>query len=130
MTKRLKSIMIIDDNEFDCYITSKLINSHDDTIDIMEFNSSVTALQYLQEFQNDTQKLPNLIFLDIYMPLMDGFEFIEHFNQFSKVLTDYTKICIVSSTIDDYYINKAKLDANVLFTSKPISKEFIASLIF
>ena len=61
---------------------------------------------------------------------MDGFEFIEHFNQFSKVLTDYTKICIVSSTIDDYYINKAKLDANVLFTSKPISKEFIASLIF
>ena len=50
MTKRLKSIMIIDDNEFDCYITSKLINSHDDTIDIMEFNSSVTALQYLQEF--------------------------------------------------------------------------------
>lgn len=130
MTKRLKSIMIIDDNEFDCYITSKLINSHDDTIDIMEFNSSVTALQYLQEFQNDTKKLPNLIFLDIYMPLMDGFEFIEHFNQFSKVLTDYTKICIVSSTIDDYYINKAKLDANVLFTSKPISKEFIASLIF
>lgn len=130
MTKRLKSIMIIDDNEFDCYITSKLINSYDDTIDIMEFNSSVTALQYLQEFQNDTKKLPNLIFLDIYMPLMDGFEFIEHFNQFSKVLTDYTKICIVSSTIDDYYINKAKLDANVLFTSKPISKEFIASLIF
>lgn len=71
MSKDLKSIMIIDDNEFDCYITSKLINSHDAKIDIMEFNSSVTALQYLQEFQNDTKKLPNLI-LFRYLYAFDG----------------------------------------------------------
>ena len=71
--------MIVDDNEFDCYITSKLINSFDSSIDIMEFNSSTTAIEYLEEYQSDLKKLPSLIFLDIYMPILDGFKFIERF---------------------------------------------------
>ncbi|MBP9793882.1 MAG: response regulator [Flavobacterium sp.] len=94
----------------------------------MEFNSSVTAIQYLEEFQNVTTKLPDLIFLDIYMPLLDGFAFIEKFNSLSDTLKKHTKICILSTTVDDLYIHKAKIDESVLFSSKPITKEFIASI--
>ena len=94
----------------------------------MEFNSSVTAIQYLEEFQNVTTKLPDLIFLDIYMPLLDGFAFIEKFNSLSDTLKNHTKICILSTTVDDLYIHKAKIDESVLFSSKPITKEFIASI--
>ena len=94
----------------------------------MEFNSSVTAIQYLEEFQNVTAKLPDLIFLDIYMPLLDGFAFIEKFNSLSDTLKNHTKICILSTTVDDLYIHKAKIDESVLFSSKPITKEFIASI--
>ena len=84
--------MILDDNEFDCYITSKLIMSHDDSIEIMEFNSSLTAIQYLEEYQDDLEKLPKLIFLDIYMPILDGFEFIEKFNTLSDTVKSFTRI--------------------------------------
>lgn len=62
MNKTIKKIMIVDDNEFDCYITSKIINNIDESIDIMEFNSSTTAIQFLEEFQNTTDKLPDFIF--------------------------------------------------------------------
>ena len=129
MTKTVKKIMIVDDNEFDCYITSKIINNLDESIDIMEFNSSVTAIQFLEEFQNSTEKLPDLIFLDIYMPVIDGFGFLEKFNLLSNVIKSHTKICILSTTVDDLYIQKAKVNASVLYASKPITNDFLQELI-
>ena len=129
MIKKINKIMIVDDNEFDCYITSKIINNVDEKIDIMEFNSSLTAIQFLEEFQNSPDKLPDLIFLDIYMPLLDGFGFIDKFNLLSDVLKNHTKICILSTTVDDLYIHKAKLYSSILYSSKPITNEFFQSII-
>jgi CheY-like chemotaxis protein len=126
---KIEKIMIVDDNEFDCYITSKIINNLDESIDIMEFNSSLTAIQFLEEFQNSPEKLPNLIFLDIYMPIIDGFGFVEKFNTFSDVIKAHTKICILSTTVDDLYINKAKLNSSILYSSKPIKNDFFQSII-
>ncbi|WP_162523921.1 MULTISPECIES: response regulator [unclassified Flavobacterium] len=126
---KIEKIMIVDDNEFDCYITSKIINNLDESIDIMEFNSSLTAIQFLEEFQNSPEKLPNLIFLDIYMPVLDGFGFIEKFNTFSDVIKAHTKICILSTTVDDLYIHKAKINSSILYTSKPITNEFLQGII-
>ena len=129
MNMKIEKIMIVDDNEFDCYITSKIINNLDESIDIMEFNSSLTAIQFLEEFQNSPEKLPNLIFLDIYMPILDGFCFIEKFNTFSDVVKAHTKICILSTTVDDLYIHKAKINSSILYTSKPITNEFLQGII-
>ena len=129
MNMKIEKIMIVDDNEFDCYITSKIINNLDESIDIMEFNSSLTAIQFLEEFQNSPEKLPNLIFLDIYMPILDGFGFIEKFNTFSDVIKAHTKICILSTTVDDLYIHKAKINSSILYTSKPITNEFLQGII-
>lgn len=128
MEAKVKKVMIVDDNEFDCYITSKIVTNYDETLDIMEFNSSITAIQYLEEFQNVTTKLPDLILLDIYMPILDGFAFIEKFNMLSDTLKNHTKICILSTTVDDLYIHKAKVHESVLFSSKPITKEFVESI--
>jgi CheY-like chemotaxis protein len=126
---KIEKIMIVDDNEFDCYITSKIINNLDESIDIIEFNSSLTAIQFLEEFQNSPEILPDLIFLDIYMPIIDGFGFVEKFNTFSDVIKAHTKICILSTTVDDLYINKAKLNSTILYTSKPITNDFFQSII-
>ena len=128
MNTKFKKIMIVDDNEFDCYITSKIINNVEATVDIMEFNSSLTAIGYLEEFQNSIDKLPDLIFLDIYMPILDGFDFIEKFNELSNIIKEHTKICILSTTVDDLYIHKARVNESILFTSKPITKEFLQSI--
>ena len=128
MKANVRKVMIVDDNEFDCYITSKIITHYDASLEIMEFNSSVTAIEYLEEFQNEPSQLPEFIFLDIYMPVLDGFGFIAKFNALSAVVKQHAKICILSTTVDDLYIHKAKVSESVLFSSKPITKEFVSSI--
>ncbi len=121
--------MIIDDNEFDCYITSALIESINPDIEIMEFNSSKLALEYLMENLQRVDKLPDILFIDIYMPVMDGFEFIQKYNQIPIVLRQKVKLCVTSTTIDDFHVKKMRSDVKVLFASKPISREFLEPLL-
>jgi CheY-like chemotaxis protein len=128
MSPKFKKIMIVDDNEFDSYITARLIENSHLAAEVIEFNSAKLALEFLVENQNNTKMLPDVILLDIYMPLMDGFEFIEKFKGLSPEANSYCKICVVSTTVNDYYIHKAKIDENIRFTSKPITTEFLSNL--
>ncbi|WP_035678163.1 response regulator [Flavobacterium limnosediminis] len=129
MATRFNKVMVIDDNEFDCYITARLVSNTNLASEVLEFNSGEVALQYLVENQNDLTMLPELIFLDIYMPLMDGFDFINMFRLLPDEVTNHCEICIVSTTVDDFHIHKAKIDESIrLFTSKPITVEFLESL--
>lgn len=129
MEPKYNKIMIIDDNNIDNYITSSLIKKNNFTNNLLEFDSGLKAIEYLNKNKNNNQKLPDLILLDIYMPLMDGFEFLHFFEKIHPAITKNCKICIVSSSIDDNDIIKAKLDKNIYaFISKPLTVELLYSL--
>ena len=116
-------VMIIDDNALDLYIAAKLIANNNFSEQILEYNNASAALEYLAENQENIDLLPQIIFVDIYLPIMDGFEFLENYNLLSPTLTDHCKIIMVSSTIDDRDIYRAKQDPSVsLFAVKPLTK--------
>lgn len=116
-------VMIIDDNALDLYIAAKLITNNNFSTHVVEHNNAATALEYLAENQENTEVLPQIIFVDIYLPIMDGFEFLENYKLLSKTLTDNCKIIMVSSTIDDRDIYRAQQDSSVsLFAVKPLTK--------
>lgn len=116
-------VMIIDDNALDLYIGAKLITNNNFSNHILEYNNASAALEYLSENQENADLLPQIIFVDIYMPVMDGFEFLENYKLLSPSLTDHCKIIMVSSTIDDRDIFRAKQDRSIsLFAVKPITK--------
>ena len=125
-----EKVMIIDDNALDLYIAAKLITNNNFSKFVLEHNNATAALDYLTENQENTDLLPQIIFVDIYMPVMDGFEFLENYKLLSKTLTDHCKIIMVSSTIDDRDILRAKQDqSNALFAVKPITKSVFDTIL-
>jgi len=123
---KFERVMVIDDNLTDLYISSRIIIKNNFGKKVLEYSSGKEALKYLQNHQENVESLPEVIFIDIYMPLMSGFEFLEEYNKLSPTLKKYCKSFIISSTIDDYDIVRARTDQNVVFFQvKPITKKFL-----
>lgn len=127
---KFESVMIIDDNAIDLYISSRLIIKNYFGKKVLEYSDANEALKYLQDNQQNISVLPQVIFVDIYMPLMSGFEFLEAYDKLPSDLKNYCKVYIISSTIDDDDILRARRDKNVIsFQVKPINKEFLNRII-
>jgi len=123
---KFERVMIIDDNIIDLYITKRLIIKNNFGKEVLEYSNAEQALKYLQDHQDTISLLPQIIFIDIYMPLMSGFEFLEAYDQLPAALKNYCKAFIISSTIDDNDIARARMDKNLTsFQVKPITKEFL-----
>ena len=82
------------------------------------------VLDYLEEKKLESQSLPDYIFVDLYMPTFDGWDFLNRFQKLYKSLRKNIKVYVVSSSIDPADINRSKLYPFVTtFISKPIMKD-------
>ncbi|RXJ45719.1 response regulator [Gelidibacter gilvus] len=127
---KFERVMLIDDNTIDLYITARLMTKYNFGEEIDQYSSAKKALEFLQEKQNDFTKWPQIIFLDIYMPGMSGFEFMAEYNNLSSQLKKFCKVYMISSSIDENDIKRAKNDVNVVdFQVKSLTKEFLNSII-
>ena len=79
-TSGSKMAMVIDDNNIDLYITARVIRKISGIGQVLEFSSGESALQYLKDAKSDLSLVPEYIFVDIYMPEMSGFEFMEAYD--------------------------------------------------
>lgn len=126
---KFKTIMIIDDNPIDLYISSKIILKNHFAQNLLQYSSAQLAINYLKENQENKKLLPNLILVDIHMPIMTGFEFMDIYNQFPTKLKKNCDIYVVSSTIDEDDIKKVDANTNIkALHEKPITKEFLGSI--
>ena len=129
MKAKYKKIMIIDDNEIDNYIVKTLLRNNNIADEVIAFDSAVAAIEYLQFNQNNVDELPQIIFLDLYMPIMDGFQFIEMLDNIDSSAVKDCKLCVLSSSIDNNDIIKSKFNKSVFtYIAKPISTEFLLAL--
>ena len=127
---KFEKVMIIDDNIIDLYVSSRIITKNNFGKKVLQYTAAEEALKYLQENQNNIPELPKVIFVDIYMPVMSGFKFLEEYDKLSLTLKNHCKTYIISSTIHDDDIVKARTDTNVVsFQVKPITKEFLNRII-
>lgn len=127
---KFETVMIIDDNSTDRYVCSRMITNNNFGKNVLEYSLATEALKYLQENQDNFSALPQIIFVDIYMPVMSGFEFMEEYDKLSPALKAHCKTYIISSTIDDEDIVRARNDENVIsFQVKPMTKNFFDRII-
>lgn len=127
---KFENVMIIDDNVIDLYIASRMITKNNFGNNVLTYSKAQDALDYLRENQNNLELLPKVIFVDIYMPIMSGFEFLTSYNELPEEVKNYCEVYVISSTIDDHDIIRASTDVNIIsFQVKPITKDFLDQII-
>jgi CheY-like chemotaxis protein len=127
MTK-IKSIMLIDDNPNDNFFHQRVISKFDKEIEVQVNEDAVTALEKLKNSDADESK-PDIIFLDINMPIMNGWEFLE---EYRKLLpTQQTELIIIMLTTSDNPADIAlvkQYDFVSDFRTKPLTIEMIKEI--
>lgn len=122
MSDHKSTVMLIDDNFIDLKINSKLISITKIFNEIITCQSGEEALAYLKKQVKNPQLLPNYILLDIQMPEMDGFEFLEQFKKLPQNITDMCKVAMLSSTLDFGDTKRAEANPYVIkLLKKPLS---------
>ncbi|MFV8372103.1 response regulator [Flavobacterium sp. LB2P74] len=123
-------VIIVDDNPIERYCSSRMILNNNFGKQVIEFSLASKALAYLVENQEKGNQLPEVIFIDLYMPHFSGFEFLEAYDKLPFTLKNKVKVFIVSNTIEDLDITRVCRDPNVVsFHQKPIIKEFLDRII-
>jgi CheY-like chemotaxis protein len=127
MTK--KHILLIDDNEADNYISEFVINEVAAATKVTKATSAIKALEYLDTVKGNTDTFPDCIFLDIRMPEMDGFGFLEVFMQFPEAVNSESCVIMLSSSNNQKDIDRA-LGYPVVkkFLTKPLEPEMLEKL--
>jgi CheY-like chemotaxis protein len=124
MDSKYEKIMIVEDNDLDSYVLETLVKKNNMADEVMGFNNAKDALKYLELNKNSIENLPDIIFLDICMPLMDGYEFLDLFNEINFENHSKCKIFMVSSCLDEVNIAKSKSYSNIVSCiTKPVNPE-------
>jgi CheY-like chemotaxis protein len=129
MNIKMKNILLIDDNEMDNHISEYIIKASNIVEKINVFNSPIEALEYLAMVQSNQEKFPDAIFLDINMPDMDGFGFLDEFSKFHEDIVTRTSIYMLTSSNDPNEIERAlKYPVVKKYFVKPLSKDILNQL--
>jgi len=111
-------------------LTKKTIESAHVNTNIKVFGNGKDAIDYLERSIPHTELLPELILLDLSMPIMDGWGFLEEYIQLRPSLPKPIAIYIVSSSISPHDMRRAKdISAVTDFVIKPITKEKFSEII-
>lgn len=117
-------VALVDDDYIFQLTASRLLKAADATANVLQFSNGEEALRYLNDHAEEEGKLPDILLLDINMPHVDGWMFLNDYAQLKTKLTKKIKIYMVSSSIDPVDMNRAKSNQSVEdYIIKPISKE-------
>ncbi|HEY1194475.1 response regulator [Flavobacterium sp.] len=115
--------IIIEDNLIDQFVTKKLLKKGLDVNPLYIANNGKEGLEWLLKHQNNQ---PLIIILDIQMPIMNGFQFLDEFERLAEDVKDKIEIFVLSSTLDTDEINKVKENKYVsAFWNKPFRLELL-----
>ena len=122
--KKIDSICVIDDDPIFIYGTKRIMNEVGFSDKILIYNNGQDAIDGLTAMANDHKNLPSVIFLDLNMPIMNGWEFLEDFAKILEQNKDNVTVYILSSSVDPRDLERIKHYPIVKnYILKPISPE-------
>ena len=121
--KTIDLVLLVDDNDTDNFISKRIIEITKFARRVEVKSSGKSALDYLKQHQCEPENIPNLIFLDINMPIVDGFVFLYEFEKFNELVRSKCKVIILSSSDNKRDIDKIVNNNHVIkFITKPLTE--------
>ncbi|AUS05027.1 response regulator [Pseudotamlana carrageenivorans] len=96
--KSITSTLLIDDDKFTSFYNEKIVKKHNQFGEIISVNSGKAAIEYLEDAIKGEALKPDVIFLDINMPAMNGWEFIENYRKLDVEFTNNIKIIMLTTS--------------------------------
>ena len=127
-TDKLKSILLVDDNPDDNFFHQIIINNFDNSIAVSSKESAIEALDYLLSIEDKTE-YPSLLFLDINMPKMNGWEFLDEYCKHKICEKSDIVVIILSTSANESDLEKAKTYKCVSdYKTKPLTHEILTEI--
>ena len=124
---RHKYVMLIDDNPLDNFVNRKMLETNEFAENVIVCESGAAALLHLKSCP--VSELPELIFLDINMPGMDGFQFLEAFTMLSEMHHRTCRVIMLSTSESFKDLNRANRNRFVRkFLNKPLTPQVIGAI--
>lgn len=121
---KVSSTCIIDDDPIFVYSTKRIMKEVDFSDEIMVYNNGQDAIEAIEDIVESGESIPPIIFLDLNMPIMNGWEFLDEFVKIPNPNREKTVIYIISSSIDPRDLERIKnyeiVDNYIL---KPVVRE-------
>ncbi len=130
MEYKYKKAMVIDDNQIDLYIAEMVMGTTGFAEQVICVSSAKEALAYLKPLYENPEALPDLIFLDINMPEMTGFDFLNEYQHLPENIRKKCIIMMLTTSLDEDDRMQAERNQFVRkFLNKPLDKDKLAQLI-
>ncbi|WP_299885985.1 response regulator [uncultured Lacinutrix sp.] len=130
MKNKIECVLLIDDDKVTNFYNKKVLTKHEEFKEIIAVTSGENALKHLTEASKGLCLKPNLIFLDINMPAMNGWEFILEYNKLDKKFTkDIKLVMLTTSNNPDDYKRSKEIETVNDFINKPLSIDLLSNLI-
>ena len=122
-------VMIVDDDDVNNFLCKKIISLARFSENIQTFIDADSALKYLKSNMNASGELPDIIFLDINMPIKNGWDFLKEYEKFKEDLAKPIQIYMLSSSVYEEDVTRAKsMDVIVDYISKPLSESVLQKI--
>ncbi len=122
------NLLVIDDDEINIFIIKKIVVKTGYNVDMVSKNNGQLAIDYLAQIAEDENEFPHLMLIDINMPVLNGWEFLEAYD----TLNPHQKpdMYMLSSSVYENDIEKAKTYKSIKgFISKPLSIDRLKELL-
>ena len=125
-------VMCIDDDSMVQMLSEIIFTDHEFCKEVVKAPDGYTALQYFTEqskLESQDQQIPKLVFLDISMPISDGWDFLDKYSKDFPSMQPQTKIIVLSSAIHPEEVEMANAHPLVYkYISKPLEPKHIIAL--
>lgn len=130
MKKKLNSILLVDDDK-DCnFFHQRLINKMEYAENVYIVNNGREAIEFLKSTVNGEHPHPDIIFLDINMPVMNGWEFVEEYQKLSENQKAKVMLIMLTTSLNPDDVEQAKKYKDIKgYKNKYLDKETMEEIL-